>query len=113
MGIGGAGVSRVARTVGRPEGVMIVTESRLSALLVINEDDAFLEIDTVLRALGIETQRVHSCRQAEALLSHAERLPHLIFSSVALSDGTWAEVLQAAASSQHLPDILVSRLPDV
>jgi CheY-like chemotaxis protein len=91
---------------------MVVLEPKLSALLVMGEDDASLRINDILHGLGIQTQCVRTCREAAAALQHAG-LPQLVFSGVALPDGTWAEVLRLAASGKDVPVILVSRLPDV
>jgi DNA-binding NtrC family response regulator len=85
----------------------------LLALLVDGKDGGFRALEQTLHSVGIRTQRVHTCSEARAALREPGP-SRLILTATALSDGTWADVLELAnMHGRAVPVIVVSRFVDV
>ena len=83
------------------------------ALLVHDREDSFETLEQELRSQGLETSEAHDCSQASAALE-GKRTPELVFTSTALADGTWADVLNLAdRDDTGTPVIIVSRVADM
>ncbi|HLY62249.1 MAG TPA: hypothetical protein VKV95_16025 [Terriglobia bacterium] len=90
-----------------------LTQVKIRALMLHQEEGPLTELKSVLEGHGIETARVRTCAEAEAALACAEP-PILIFTEPVLEDGTWANVI-ALAERGHLESsvIVVSRQMDI
>ncbi len=83
-----------------------------AALLVFPREDLLQVLENALYYLGVQTQHAHNCAEARAVLSGGP-LPSVVFTQSYLADGTWADVLSLAKTSQRaIPVVLVSRLVD-
>lgn len=86
---------------------------KIKTLMVYDEDKPSEELGKVLEGLGIEVNRVRSCREASRLLKEANS-GEMVFTDTTLPDGTWEDVLRIAhQASTFLPVIIVSRTPDI
>jgi DNA-binding NtrC family response regulator len=85
----------------------------LLVLLVHDDCDSFVGLESLLLNLEVETCRARNCSETVAALREP-RMPKLIFTSVALNDGTWADVLDIAAMhGKRIPVIVVSPAVDI
>ena len=86
---------------------------KIRALLVHQEESPLTELKFVLEGQGIETSRVRTCAEAEAVMTRAVP-PLLIFTDTILMDGTWADVAALAEKENPaLSVIVVSRQVDI
>ena len=85
----------------------------LWALLVHDRDEPVQTLERILTEMGIETWHVRSCGEARAAFQ-GESIPNLVLTDTSLPDGSWLDVLKAAASAPVRPPVLVvSRLVDM
>ncbi len=92
--------------------VRIAMKKHTRALLVYGQAEHLEVLKRELEAQSIRTSRARTSRQALRIF---ERLnpPPLVFTDVALPDGTWADVLaHAAKATTPVNVIVVSRLVD-
>ena len=81
-------------------------ESGLAALLVSQDEETLLALKRSLEKLGIQTHVAQSCRQARTQLEQPNP-PELVFCDPTLSDGTWADIVSAAAQASHPVHVIV------
>ena len=82
------------------------------ALRVCNGAALAPNLERMLHEIGMTPVHVDSCFGASARLQNSA--PVVILTDDVLPDGTWADVLKAAASTPaNPPVIVVSRLPDI
>jgi DNA-binding NtrC family response regulator len=79
---------------------------RIGALLVHNDNGAMRELEQILASQFLKVLRAHNCAKVTSLLAKPNP-PHLIFTAPELPDGTWAEVLNSAASASAPTNVIV------
>jgi DNA-binding NtrC family response regulator len=86
---------------------------QINALLVCSGDAMFQDMAQVLKSLNIRVIQAQNCREASLLFNRRAEVD-LVFAGIALSDGSWTDVLMLARQSKpFLPVIVVSQVVDV
>ena len=75
------------------------------ALMVHSQAEPLQSLKRVLKALGVETYSVQTCREAKRLVTQTQ--PELIFTEASLSDGSWADILELAREADFPLNVIV------
>ena len=85
----------------------------ISALLLHKLEDSLSPLKLALEGQAMEVCWMRNCQEASTLLLGANP-PHLVFTEIDLSDGTWADVVKLAVKAQKAVNVIVvARLADV
>lgn len=101
----------------RPRGIASRAEwpavkDKIPALLLHDALEPFASLKPALARLSVEGTRVRTCQEAQQRLERTAS-PHLVFTDVTLPDGTWKEVVDAAALAPATASVIVvNRFPD-
>jgi DNA-binding NtrC family response regulator len=79
---------------------------RIGTLLVHNDNGAMCELEQILSSQSLKVLSAHSCAEVTSLLAKPNP-PHLIFTAPELPDGSWAHVLNSAASASAPTNVIV------
>ena len=85
---------------------------RVFALVIENELHPMDSLREALREILVDTSSVNTCEEARRLLTQTE--PHLIFTAMSVSDGSWMDVI-VLAEKVGVPSnvVVVSQTTDV
>ncbi len=87
-------------------------ENRLPVVLLNGTNESFAGLKAALEGLSIETTEVNTCEEVRRLLAGATP-PRLVFTGATLKDGTWKEIVEAAAEAKSPASVIVvHRFPD-
>ncbi|MGH9357936.1 MAG: hypothetical protein ACRD1O_02040 [Terriglobia bacterium] len=87
-------------------------ENRIPAVLLHGSTELFVGLKFALEGLSIETTQVRTCEEVRQLLSGPVP-PRLVFTGATLPDGSWKEVVEAAAEAKAPASVIVvNRIPD-
>ena len=85
---------------------------RISAVLVHENSETMVALQKALERQGVRIVRAESCAHAKRLLGGLSLVP-LVFTDAQLSDGSWVDVLEAAAqAAEPVNVIVVARIVD-
>jgi len=83
----------------------------LFALLIHDHQETFESLRRTLRDLSVETYTIATCQEAQNLISQCR--PQMIFTELALRDGSWQTILSMGeAAYVPLSVIVVGTVPD-
>jgi len=86
---------------------------KVHALLVFGKKGPLADLRPLLDMHGIRTTRVRNCAETAVVLGRPQ-VPNLMFTDIALDDGSWTDVKTLAERSRpQVPVIVVSQLLDV
>ena len=85
----------------------------IRALLLHKLGDSLAPLKLALEGQAMEVCWMRNCQEASTLLLGANP-PHLVFTEIDLSDGTWADVVKLAVKAPKAVNVIVvARLADV
>ena len=88
-------------------------KEQITALLLHKLGDSLGPLKLALEGQAMEVCWMRNCQEASTLLLGANP-PHLVFTEIDLSDGTWADVVKLAVKAQKAVNVIVvARLADV
>ncbi|MGH9468964.1 MAG: hypothetical protein ACRD1N_01315 [Terriglobia bacterium] len=83
-----------------------------AVLLLHDTAEPFASLKSTLSGISVESAQARTCAEARELLGRSPA-PSLVFTDVHLPDGTWREVIAAAAATKPAAGVIVvNRFPD-